>query len=86
MCIDAVNLQRRESVPFPDISILILGIDLKIYSANQELNHIFQRWSSRLADVEIKIKYTSRRGEKQEILSIGEEDVFLTEFQSHMES
>lgn len=34
VCIDAVRLQRRQSLPFPDISILILGINLDIYSAN----------------------------------------------------
>lgn len=68
------------------ISISILGINLKICTTNQELNHLFKRWSSRLADVEIKINYNSRIGENQEILSTEEGDVFLTEFQSHMES
>lgn len=59
--------------------ILILGISLKVDIANQELNHIFKRWSSRLADVKEKINYNSKKGENQEILST-EEDVFLTKF------
>lgn len=65
VCINAVNLQRRESLSFSRmISILILGINLKIFATNQELNYLFKRWSSRLADVEIKISYDSKRGEK----------------------
>lgn len=68
------------------ISIVILRANPKIYTTNQELNHISKRWSSRLTDVEIKINYNSKRGENQEILSTEEGDVFLTEFQSHMES
>lgn len=85
--IDAVTLQRRESLSFSDmISISNLAINHKIYTTHQELNHLFKRWSSRLADVEIKIHYNSKIGENQEILSTEEGNVFLTEFQSHMES
>lgn len=62
---DAVHLQTRKSFSFPNmISILILGIGFKIYTANYELNCLFKRWSSRLTDVEIKINYNPKRGEK----------------------